>query len=64
LHRGLVDITGHDVEVVHAPKRPGDIRLSYLDCSKAEEQLGWKAEVDLEEGLRYTVGHFGASLEL
>jgi UDP-glucose 4-epimerase len=64
LHRGLVDITGHDVEVIHAPKRPGDIRLSYLDCSKAEKELGWKAEVGLEEGLRHTVDHFGAGLEL
>lgn len=58
LYRGLADIVGHDAEIVHAPKRPGDIYLSYFDCRKAEEQLGWKAEVDLEEGLRLTVDYF------
>ncbi|MEE8391397.1 MAG: GDP-mannose 4,6-dehydratase [Anaerolineae bacterium] len=58
LYRGLADIVGHDAEIVHAPKRPGDIYLSYFDCRKAEEQLGWKAEIDLEEGLRLTVDYF------
>ena len=58
LYRGLADIVGHDVEIVHAPKRPGDIYLSYFDCRKAEEQLGWKAKIGLEEGLRLTVDYF------
>ena len=63
LYRGLVDIIGHSVEIVHAPQRPGDIYLSYFDCRKAEEQLGWQAETDLEEGLRLTVNHFRANLK-
>ncbi len=58
LYRGLADVVGHDVEIVHAPKRPGDIYLSYFDCRKAKEQLGWKADVELEEGLRLTVDYF------
>ena len=58
LYRGLVDVIGHEVEVVPAPQRPGDIYLTYFDCRKAEEQLGWKAEIGLEEGLRFTVEHF------
>jgi len=62
LYRGLADIVGRDVELVHAPRRPGDIYLSYFDCRKAEEQLDWKAQVDLEEGLRLTVDHFKANL--
>jgi UDP-glucose 4-epimerase len=64
LHRGLADIVGHEVEVIQAPKRPGDIYLSYFDCGKAKQQLGWKAETSLEEGLRLTVGHFRKSLNL
>jgi UDP-glucose 4-epimerase len=58
LYRGLVDIVGREVEVVRAPKRSGDIYLSYFDCRKAEEQLGWKPETSLEDGLRLTVDYF------
>jgi UDP-glucose 4-epimerase len=63
LYHSLVDIVGHEVEVTHAPRRPGDIYLTYFDCSRAEEELGWKAEMDLEEGLRLTVDHFRANLD-
>jgi UDP-glucose 4-epimerase len=62
LYRRLTDIVGRQVEIVRAPKRPGDIYLSYFDCRKAEEQLGWQAEVDLEEGLRLTVDYFKTRL--
>lgn len=64
LYRGLVDIVGHEVEIVQASKRPGDIYLSYFDCRKASEQLGWAAEIPLEQGLQLTVDHFRASLTL
>ena len=60
LYRGLADIVGREVEIVRTPKRPGDIYLSYFDCRKAEEQLGWKAETGLDEGLRLTVDYFRA----
>jgi UDP-glucose 4-epimerase len=63
LYRSLVGIVGHEVEIIYAPKRPGDIYLTYFDCSKAEEELGWKAEVGLEEGLRLTVDHFRATVD-
>jgi len=63
LYRGLADIIGHEVEVVHAPKRPGDIYLSYFDCTKAKEQLGWSAETGLEEGLSLTVEFFKKSVK-
>jgi UDP-glucose 4-epimerase len=58
LYHGLVEVIGHDVEVIKAPKRPGDIYLTYFDCSKAERDLGWKAEIELEEGLQNTVQYF------
>ncbi|UCC65529.1 MAG: GDP-mannose 4,6-dehydratase [Anaerolineae bacterium] len=63
LYRRLAGIIGHSAEVVRAPKRPGDIYLTYFDCRKAEEQLGWKAETDLEEGLCLTVDYFRASVD-
>lgn len=32
-----------------APRRPGDIAICYADPSKAERELGWKAEYEIEE---------------
>jgi UDP-glucose 4-epimerase len=58
LYRGLADVIGHDVEIIQAPKRQGDIYLTYFDCSKARQQLGWQAEVGLPEGIRMTVDYF------
>ncbi|HET89893.1 MAG TPA: NAD-dependent epimerase/dehydratase family protein [Chloroflexi bacterium] len=64
LYRHLTAIVGRESEIVHAPKRPGDVYLSYFDCRKAREQLGWQAEVSLEEGLRFTVDHFRSQLQM
>jgi UDP-glucose 4-epimerase len=58
LYQGLVNEVGHEVEIQRAPKRPGDIYLTYFDCSKAYREIGWKAQVGLEEGLRLTVDYF------
>ena len=62
LYRNLVNEIGHKVEIRRAPKRPGDIYLTYFDCSKASRDLGWKAEVGLDEGLRLTANYFRESL--
>jgi len=57
LYEHLTQVTGNRVDVVRAPKRAGDIRVSVFDCGKAERELGWKAEVGLREGLTLTVDH-------
>lgn len=62
LYQGLVNEVGHEVEIQRAPKRPGDIYLTYFDCAKAYRELGWKAEIGLEEGLRLTVNYFKEKL--
>lgn len=31
------------------PRRPGDIAACYADASKAQKELGWKAELGLDE---------------
>lgn len=64
LYQGLVNQIGHEVEIQRAPKRPGDIYLTYFDCSKADRELGWKAEMRLEEGLRSTVDYFKNNLSI
>ncbi len=47
-----------DVEVRQAAPRLGDVMRNYSDTSKAARMLGWRAEVNLEEGLRRTVDWF------
>ena len=49
---------GYQPEIVRAPRRPGDIHLTYFDCNKAARILGWKPAVDIEQGVRATVEHF------
>jgi UDP-glucose 4-epimerase len=34
------------------PERPGEVRRSCLDVSRARQELGWEAEVRLPDGLR------------
>jgi len=43
-----------DAEIVHAPARAGELQRSFLDPTRAEAELGFRAEVALEEGLRRT----------
>ena len=58
IYRALEEIIGYSPEIVKASKRPGDIHLAYFNCGKAARILGWKAEVDLQEGIKATVDFF------
>jgi len=40
---------------VRGPEQPGDIRHNVLNCDKAHEVFGWRAETPLDEGLAKTV---------
>ena len=43
--------TGQDLHVTHAPARPGEIKFSYGDPSKAAQKLKFTTKVGLQEGL-------------
>ena len=45
---------GSDAEARFEAERPGDLRHSLLDVSRAGRELGWRPEVSLEDGLRRT----------
>jgi UDP-glucose 4-epimerase len=47
-----------DLEPVHEEARPGDIRHSRGDLSKAKEILGYRPRVPLDEGLRELIEEF------
>jgi UDP-glucose 4-epimerase len=50
----LKEAAGSDVEPQLADLRPGELQRSCLDSSRAERELGWKAQVPIAEGLRQT----------
>jgi UDP-glucose 4-epimerase len=45
-----------DFEPEFAPPRPGEVQRSTLDPRKARAELGFEAAVELEDGLRRTLG--------
>src|ERR1700686_173925 len=55
MFRVLKKLTGYPGEVKHAAERPGDVKHSLADLSRAEKHLGYKPQVNFEEGLRRTV---------
>jgi nucleoside-diphosphate-sugar epimerase len=45
---------GSNLEPELSELRPGELQNSCLDASLAERELGWRAQVGIEEGLRRT----------
>ena len=40
-----------------APRRAGDLAKIFADCSKAERELGWKAELTVADAMRDTLNY-------
>ncbi len=57
--RGLAD---SNIDAVHEPQRPGDVRDSLASLERIEQFIGYQPEVDLNEGLRRTVEYFRGSV--
>ena len=57
----LGEITGTAIAAVHEEPRPGDVRNSLADISRAREALGYEPEIDLREGLSRTVDSLRAA---
>ncbi|ADB63800.1 NAD-dependent epimerase/dehydratase (plasmid) [Haloterrigena turkmenica DSM 5511] len=51
----ITDATGSDSPIVHRDSRPGDIRHSGADISKARRTLGFEPRVSLESGIQSLV---------
>jgi UDP-glucose 4-epimerase len=56
LARTLMSAAGREVEVKHAPARPGEVQHSCLDAGRLRG-LGWEPAVMLHEGLGTTYEH-------
>ncbi|MFF2780217.1 UDP-glucuronic acid decarboxylase family protein [Streptomyces sp. NPDC058052] len=60
LARLVLEMTGSPSEVKHHPLPADDPVRRRPDITRAREVLGWEPEIDITEGLRRTVAHFGA----
>lgn len=54
----LQEIAGTSLAARYVDPRPGDVKHSYADISKAERMLGLSPEVSLEDGLAITADSF------
>jgi nucleoside-diphosphate-sugar epimerase len=46
------------LETFHTTARPGDVRQTLADISRAERLLGYTPTITFEEGIARTVGYF------
>ena len=58
LFRSIAKITSATVQPVYAPERAGDVRDSQADITRAEQLLGYRPFVGLDEGLERTIAWY------
>jgi UDP-glucose 4-epimerase len=54
----IFDIVGYSVPIQDLGERAGDVPSLYTSAEKIQKELGWKAKVSLEEGLKETIRFF------
>lgn len=54
----LLDAGIEHIELVTRERRRGDVKRNFSDTSKARRLLGWRPQIELDEGLRRTVSYF------
>ncbi len=59
----IVNLMGKDLRAEHTDPRPGDIKHSLADISKAGELLNWKPRTSLDQGLKETIDFFTGRCE-
>jgi nucleoside-diphosphate-sugar epimerase len=62
LTRRMLELLGSDLEPEHGPPRPGDVRDSQADISKAKELLGYDPKVDALAGLEKAIDWYRLNL--
>ena len=54
----LNNLLDTDIDPIHDDPRPGDVRHSHAEISKAEDILGYEPEVGFSEGLKRTIPYY------
>lgn len=59
----MVEMLGRpDLKPVYQPPRPGDVRHSWADLSRIEQELGYRPVVDFHRGLEATLAWYAQAL--
>jgi len=48
----IQELSGKELEVIHGPERPGDIKKSLASIEKAKNDFGYCPKINFEEGLK------------
>ncbi len=54
----LKKLIGSNIQQIYRADRPGDVRDSLADISKAKNSLNYQPQIKIEEGLKYTLAWF------
>jgi len=57
----IFKIVGYKVPIADLGKRPGDVAATYASSEKLKKAVGWKAKVNLREGLKRTIEYYKSS---
>ncbi|MCF7873726.1 MAG: SDR family oxidoreductase [Candidatus Omnitrophica bacterium] len=63
LYKLLKDLTKKDLKPDYLKPRPGDVRKTFADISKAIKGLDWQPKINFKEGLEKTVDYFRLRLK-
>lgn len=58
LAKMIMKIIGKNSSISYLPERPGEVKHSLADITKAKERLNYEPKVDLQEGLKRTIDWF------
>lgn len=58
VYRNVSDVIGTQITPEHRPKRPGDVRRTHADISRARDLLGWEPRADWASSVAETVRWF------
>jgi len=50
----LTKVMSKNIPAENGPPIPGEVRRIYLDCGRAQKELGWMPATSLAEGLEKT----------
>ncbi len=62
IYYGLTSALGKDIEPIFGPDRPGDIKHSNADISKAKELLGYDPDYSFAEGIKLAIEWYKENL--
>lgn len=58
LFKIIQELTAKNIKPEYLELRPGDVRKTYADITKARKELGWQPKINFKQGLEKTVTWF------